>query len=711
MKLTMQSLHLLAILALAVSSQAAPLRGTRRASVNPLSAQQRRRVMEDKVPVPEVEVTLFPAEEETLSPTEFPTALPVEDTKGLISGMPSADSLNSTSSWNFTDSPTEAPTTLVETPPPTAPLPPNGRRLYPFSIRFEGNLDDEVAFRTELELYMLSSMKQIIPSLQDIALQSAPLAFGQRSLQQASLLGYQGAAFLDAAVLLEREVPTTEDVQNAQFDTLEVSSAGALQDYLDKGSSSQKLTILQVQVSDFDPIAYEKASLNTGAAGAQTEDEDDNSTTAIIIGVVVGLVVVFALVGFCVWHQHIKPPPPPPYEFDHNENDMSVDDIVEINQTLKVAITESTTDSDGCASPQSQSPGDSPENKKDQDGGMEVIALNSAKRGVIDLSKPAKNSKGIESVMKEKEAPPNRAPVGPEDGDLDSTFDSVMDIRTVVSNEEESMAGFSLTDGPEPETSVKNPAAPKRLLDAWAENHSQKNRGSAELEDKTQLRWFYKGPKGQQQLSKQSETTLDMVSNPLRDSLTGLEKETEVFMDDDDDEIEVISRASEDYPSSYKEDDSIRDGSVLSEMSDGGFVDHVYGSPGRTDGALGYFYREQDEEFEEDFDVLPPRATTRTTGHNLQDDISDVPSDERNNDPKADQDLTGFSKLKALHYELDGITGTRTPDYRGDASPQEGIWEDNPEMMEAWIRERRRIKRQARSRRAERKQPPLTMEI
>jgi hypothetical protein len=195
--------------------------------------------------------------------------------------------------------------------------------------------------------------------------------------------------------------------------------------------------------------------------------------------------------------------------------------------------------------------------------------------------------------------------------------------------------------------------------------------------------------------------TLDAVSDPLRDALTGEKKDTEVFIDDEDDDVEVVSRAS----SSYKEDDSARgSSSVMSGISDSEFV----GTHMQNENALGFFYREHDEPTD-DFDILPKRTTPAL--HSVPDDVSDVPSDERFGNYRAEQDLTGFARAENIQGEMDEITSTMDSEYHSIVAPSDVSGEESPESMEAWARERRRIKRNTRNRRQERKQPPLTMEV
>ena len=577
-------------------------------------------------------------------------------------------------------------------------------------------MNDETSLRRDLEVYMQNSMKNKIPRVQNITLEPAHVSFGRglRALQQATLLGYQGFAILDATGLSNSELPTTEEIRKAQIDTLEQSAGGGLQYYL-TSSSSQPVTVLQVQVSNFTPISFETtktAAPEQAPTSKPLIKKEKGKKTGMIIGIVVAVVfIVTAMAGFFVWRELRKPPPPPPFKFDHNEEDMDVDDIVEINKTLKVAITESTSGSDGMTSPKSPSPANSNE-KIESVEGMEVVPLSKkSKKGVIDLRKPAKHAKGIESVIQE-----HQAPASAKSADADSSFDDgILEVCSIASNADESMAGFSLaTDGPEPEASAKKPMTPKRLLDSISKRTN--GRASPELQNKAQMRWFHNERKvSSHRLAvlssskQQANLTLEKVSDPLRDSMTGADKDTEVFVDDDEDGVEVVSRTSEECPSSYKEDDSVRSGSVMSGLSsaDG---DAAFASPGPTKGALGYFYRELEEEFQEDFYVTPQRNTVRTS-HAL-DDLSDVPSDERHDNRKSEQDLSGFSKIQTLEKELDGITGLRSPDGRPSVvTPPEGFWEENSEMVEAMVRERRRIKRQSRNRRKERKQPPLSMEI
>ncbi len=699
-----RTIQLFILLALVVVGKSTPLRGTR-LSTQAKAQPQRRQLMEKD-------------SEETESPTEFPTIAPTEvpfNEPALVTSMPSSPWPLSSSPVSLSAAPTVVvpatftPTNEVQTAAPTtSALPSGARQLYPFSLRIQGILNDEITFRSDLESYLLKSMKQAIPALQNIVLTTSTLPFGQRlrGLQQATLLAYQGTAILDTS---KGELSTTEDVQRVQRTALETSTSGGVQDYLSE-SSSQPVNVLQLQVSDFEPIAFSSPVVSEAniANTGNNQDEEDN-TIGIIIGVVAALVVISIVGAFFVWRDGRKPPPPPPYEFDQHEQDIQLDGIPHYNNDIKVSITDSTTYSEGLQSPAAIN--------HSSEEGMEVIALpmasqQSRNRGVIDLSKPAKHSKGIESVVEEAGAPQHVSKETRIDGDLDSTFDNIIDLQSIVSDPDESMAGYSLaTDVPEQQAHVTKPSTPPQLVDSTTKNRT----ASPAQHNNAQIRWFAK-PKKRNQPSVSScssaspisstssspnRITLDAVSDPLRNSLTGEKTDTDVFMDDDDEEVEVVSRAS----SSYKEDDSLRgSSSVMSGISDNENVEAV---PQNT-GALGFFYREQDEQFE-DFDVLPQHATDKIKP--APDDFSDVPSDERHSNIKEEQDLTGFAMSKAFQQELNGLTAILGNDPNSNFGASDGTWEESPEMLEAWVRERRRIKRQSRNRREERKQPPLTMEI
>lgn len=602
---------------------------------------------------------------------------------------------------------TTVPTIQDQSEAPTMALLPSTRDLYPFSLRIEGTLEDETTFRMDVQSYLLKSMKQVIPAIQDITLTTTPVPFGLhlRSMQQATLLAYDGIAILEKS---QNPFPTSDDILLAQLTALQNSTNGGLQRYLRNDSSSSSITLLQLQVADFDPVTFDPPVVSQ--ANTAPSSDDGGSNVGIIVGAVVAGVVVVVAVAIFVW-QRTKPPPPPPYEFDEEDKPGSMKTF---NKTsIPVAITEST-DSEGVQSPTGAS-WSSPNNRTDE--GMEVVALStpskkSRKRGIIDLRRPGRNANGIEVSIEETKPPPRAFR---DDADADSTFDFSMEVRSVASNADESMAGYSLAaDLPERLAVIGKPVTPPRPTTTTTE--AKPRAASPEIQNNPQMRWFAQQVTARTHSfvssssssspvssrgSTPSKATHDAVPDPLRDSLTSEKKDTEVYMDDDDEEVEVVSRAS----SSYKEDDSDRgSSSVMSGISDNEFV----GTHAQNENALGFFYREHDEP-NEDFDILPIR--TPQPVHSIPDDLSDVPSDERYGNYKAEQDLSGFARAQNIASEMDEINSSMESEYQSIVSPSVVSGEESPESMEAWARERRRIKRVARNRRQERKQPPLTMEV
>lgn len=529
-------------------------------------------------------------------------------------------------------------------------------------------------------------------------------------MQQATLLAYEGIAILDKS---QAPLPTSDDILLAQLEALQNSTNGGLQSYLMNESSSQSITLLQIQVADFDPVTFDPPVV-TQENTAQTNDDGGTNVGIIVGGVLAGVAVAVGVAIF-VW-QRTKPPPPPPYEVDQDDKAGSLTNAVKFSKSsIPVAITEST-DSEGVHSPTSAS-WSSPNKRTDE--GMEVVALStpskkSRKRGIIDLRRPARNANGFD-VSIEETKPPQKTPQ--DDADADSTFDFIMEVQSICSNADESMAGYSLVaaDLPERLAAIGKPATPPRP----AVTQETKERAiSPQLQNNPQMRWFAQNVSARTHSfvssssssspvssrgSTPSKMTLDAVSDPLRDTLTGQKKDTEVFLDDDDEEVEVVSRAS----SSYKEDDSARgSSSVMSGISDTDFV----GTHTQNENALGFFYREHDEP-NEDFDILPKRTTQAQAMHSVPDDVSDVPSDERFGNYRAEQDLAGFARAQHIQGEMDEINSTMDSEYQSIVSPSDVSGEESPESMEAWARERRRIKRNARKSREVRKQPPLTMEV
>jgi hypothetical protein len=154
--------------------------------------------------------------------------------------------------------------------------------------------------------------------------------------------------------------------------------------------------------------------------------------------------------------------------------------------------------------------------------------------------------------------------------DLDNQS-AIVSIRSFVSgDEDDSMMGFSLAteyegdDEGRPRTDETPFSTPHRFKRMTKKELPE---SSPNLQNNPQLRWFVQASKKNTQESyfssdSESNVTLEEVSNPLHNSITGVEVE-DLFLDDDkedDDDTE------EDLYSSYKEDHSLKGGSVLSNV-------------------------------------------------------------------------------------------------------------------------------------------------
>ena len=672
-----------------------PLRGSRHgASLSLMDQLSRRRLMEDRqdddagFDDDSVELRIDP----TPSPTGMTTALPTSPATTAAT-EPSA---------------TDVPTDPVETDAPAAS---NVRTLLAFSLRIEGALQNENSFRRDLELFLLTSMQKQIPSLENIELEPAELSFGQRflrSLQQATALGYEGQAILNEDAIQDVTPPSTDQVREAQFNALLTRSSGSLQSYLN-AVSAQPVSLLQLQIAGYQPVDLEDSGVDSSAATVN----DDGYNLALLFGIPVAVVVVLCCVGSCIfWNNFIKPPPPPPYD----PEDMVAGGKGDIeNRALHLAATPSTTTSDRLQSPRSIVSSES----SHDDGASKDVWKNA---GLIDLSKPAKNRNGVPVAPGEYQPPED-----------DSTFGGMSETRTIQSNDEDSMAGYSL-EGPELDKTVD----PKRsLIESIIKERAaaRSSQTSGEVHTSAHARWMLP----------QVTTKAKKMRPWSSKGGSGSREIDNVYVDDDDDEIEVVSQAS---GSSSR----ISRGSATSAVNSGGAsrVSVASGAnsggasrvsvasdtnskasrasatsaansgtsrasatsgansrasrtSGMSDASRSYLSGRSARDIQESVvpAVLPQlRAPVpaRTYSPLIFDDVSDVPSDEKSMNRSTEQDLGGFLNANSLKSALDGITGTRSLEPQPILMPPDGSWEENPEMMEAWLRERRRIKQQARSR-------------
>lgn len=692
------------------------------------------------------------AEDQTDKPTPLPTVAPTV----APSLFPNASAALTS---NVTETPTGAPS-----------LSGNERALWPFSIRVGGSLSDEGILRRDLELYLAGAMKETLPFVQSVLL--TPAAWSRRSLQEATLLRYNGVAIMAPG----SGGITGEAVREAQLMALEATSG--LSSYLDE-FSSQPLALLRVAVADFPPVDL-TSSDDPDLSSLDPSVLEKSSSAPVGVGAVVGLVAISALVGLACWHRRRKlPPPPPTYHTDPaygSKKDLGEsdgEDELPLNTTLETA------DSDGVRSPgkSPMSPSTPPPSLQfspADDGPAVALQFSLEDGGVverfvdepqIDLTRPAKNPHGMSAqyesplparvVAKPQidltqpaknphgmpreyesprppirvESPPPSPPPPPPPRDVvdGETTPFNLEVRTMDSNKdgEESMEGYSLAtdaqsavraaeDDDEEEAEVPYTPPPP---DPVIEVETTKDSPLAGAGNHPVMRWFGDTtlPQPRSALS-DGFFYSDSESNPVSEDsghkrlvdvagLAGLGKESEVSQEVLHG-IEAVSEYSEECASSYKEEDSGVDSSVLSYISSD--MDPYNGldtGPGFTNGALGYFHREQEEDV---YDLLPRMAQSREVDY-----ASDAPSDERHTDRFAEQDLHGFggSALDA------GLIGFLPPEEEPPAHdvpqgvPEVGSWEENPEAIEVWVQERRRIRRQARAKREERKQPPLTMEV
>lgn len=683
------------VVAFSLLAEGAPLRGSHRQLSSPLEITPQRRLMEHDIE-PDDEDFLTPPLQITPAPSASPSAPIILNADTVVPDM--AETLIPTNTTDEEEEDDDEPTDETE-----APVRPNNvRSLRAFSIRVEGTLTDENIFRRDLELFLLTSMKDQIPSLLNIILEPAELSFGQRrlrSLQQATALGYEGDAILlvdgDAA---EETLPTTDEIREAQLNSMLRRSEGSIQSYINQ-FSSQPVNLLQLQIAGFQPVEL----LGSGVDRAvQSPDEGSDINLGLAIGIPVGIAVALCLLAGCIfWQNFVKPPPPPPYDPDESsEKGKSVND--EINgKAKKPAGTPSTVDSEAAlaANKAVHYSGD-----VGNDAPGFVPSKTAPKNNSIALRQPAKHARGIESVDVEQQIPED-----------DSTFGGMSEVRTVQSNDDDSMAGYSLyTDGPEPETLVKNPADKKQsLIESIIKERAaaRASQSSSGVRNAAQDRWI--SPQSRTDSRQDPSARLGAVSNPLYDPKMGEEVDS-VFVDDDEDEVEVISHASASYRGGGGSMISAASNSVLNggmptrSRDNDDSVNRLYGGPdlkpNRSYGSSSSRGRV----------VAPPAPDFSHNQFAHPDDVSDVPSDERNNNPSIEQDLNGFTKIaNNIQNGLGGIADTRNSEsVRSNLMPPEdGSWEDNPEMMEAWLRERRRVKRQAKNRHQDQSQSQVTMEV
>ena len=387
--------------------------------------------------MPSSEITDSPtAPPSTTSPTEFPSTAPTTQSP-TTTPMPSIPTTSSPSMNSTTISPTQAPVSdppTSEQPttsmPTSTPLPANQRQLLTFSLKVEGEVDDEMSLRKDLELYLYDSMKDEFPGLDSIELKSAP-PLGRRrqqrtlsrSLQEATLLNYDGIASFENGLYLI----TTEEVQMAQTEALE--DVEALQAFLDN-TSTESYTVISVQVDDREEV---QAPEDAEYPDNDDDNDDDREGGVNILSIVVPVCVVFVV---CVvvlfgWRHYRKkqPPPPPPYGMEIIE-DVESDKMSSEDHNNKRSIAKNRTfDTDTAESPEAVASGagqrvsslysdpiqeigstsrrilvsvQQQENAEHES--LEVVEVSkNGSMAVIDLTKPAKNSKGIEANEMERE--------------------------------------------------------------------------------------------------------------------------------------------------------------------------------------------------------------------------------------------------------------------------------------------------------------------
>ena len=668
-----------------------PLRGSRRgASLSTMDQLFRRRLLEDRPG----DVDTDDSVELRIDPTPSPT---ITSTENAAATEPSE---------------TEVPTDPLEET--EAPVASNVRKLLSFSLRIEGALQNENSFRRDLELFLLTSMQKQVPSVENIVLEPAELSFGQRlrrSLQQATALGYEGQATLNEDEVQDENLPSTDQVREAQFNSLLTRSTGSLQSYLDE-ASSQSVSLLQIQIAGYQPVDLEGSGVDRNEASV---NEENDYNLPLLFGVPVAVAVVLCCLGICIfWNNFIKPPPPPPYD----PEDMD-DAAGKADRALHLVGTPSTTASDRLQSPRSIASSESSQGEGDSNAAKTTA-------GLIDLSKPAKNANGVSSAPVEYQPPED-----------DSTFGGMSE--TFLSNDEESMAGYSL-EGPELDKTVD----PKRsLIESIIKERAaaRTSQTSGEVHTSAHTRWMLPQINKSKKLRPWSSKGGNVASSSREID--------NVYVEDD--EIEVVSHSS---GMSGTSNSRISRGSTPSAVNSGGAsrssatsvagnsaVSRVSATSGansatsraspvsvahsttsqasaasvaqsrvsRASGMSGTSRRSflsdrSTREVQESVvpAVLPQlRAPVPVRSYSplIFDDVSDVPSDEKSMNRSTEQDLGGFLNAGSIKKALDEFTGTRSQEPPPTlVPPPDGSWEENPEMMEAWIRERRRIKQQARSR-------------
>jgi hypothetical protein len=302
----------------------------------------------------------------------------------------------------------------------------------------------------------------------------------------------------------------------------------------------------------------------------------------------------------------------------------------------------------------------------------------------------------------------------------DNDFDA-MTIRTFGSNDEDSMAGYSLAtaEGLAQALVESSLLTPRKQQESSMETTTDGlDSPKSPKKNNPQMKWFeqpsLRPTKSDDFISSDSESnlTLEELSNPLRNSITGVEIEQDLFLDD------ANTSTEDEDDESLKGSSSVMSGIMSLSETSGSDAEGMYVSQtSQPHGALGYFSRDEEEDaYLEIYDVLPQITPEKSCS--LADNLSDAPSDERND--SVQQDLSGFGSSEAIQKGLDHYTTPeRYADNNSSSSPNfqphiipSGSWdEEDPEVIEHFLRERRRIKRAARKNRAERKQPPVTMEV
>ena len=647
---------------LVIGVESAPLRGS---TPKKLQKQPRRRqLMENKgeTLAPTIPATSEPTAAPILTPAPVETEAPTQE--DLLTPAPvEIEAPTQDEMPTQEDVPTQddsEPT--AGTSVPTSSLPGKAFPLLPFSVEVEGDLGDEFFFRNEiffrgdLESYLLGTMN--VEGLTEVKLE--PRSSRRRSLQQTTLLEYQGDAVVEFDDSFES--PSTTSVQSAQLEALE--EVQDLEDFLAE-SSTQPLEILQIQVGERDESDDEDAS-----SGTPNQREGKKNNAGKIVGIVVAALVVVGVVALLCFRR--RPPPPPPYKLENN-SDVDSQDIVITFEDMNTAF-EKTMEESEEGSP-----------KKSAKTPMPL----SEDTANIDLTQPAQHSEGIDSLVREIYIEENTT-----NNNDDSTTRQSLDldsatVESFVSGDGDSMMGYSDGTGDPPSLRIaRRPQPPPKT------STSKTGRESPSVQNSAQLRWVEgvapakdnAGAQGEMYLSSDSESHIDT-----------------------EDEI----------ASSYKEDDSVKGGSVMS-----GSVDFGANAALLTHGALGYFPSPDDDYSESDDAMLPKLTPANDTSY--IDSSSDVPYDERNHLSRSrEQNLSGFNLLPNFEKASDEVTEPMTSPEKSfvssgnpDFSPSTMPFSPSPEnsfddenAAEDLRRERRRIKRASRKQREERKQPPVTMEV